>query len=102
VIGPASLVIEVVSQGSIRADYIEKRREYQLGGVPEYWLFDPIKQATLFLRLNESGVYDEVDLDAEGVYTSAVLAGFKLPVHILWQEPLPSLSETLAIVAAMK
>jgi Uma2 family endonuclease len=100
VVGPASLVIEIVSPGSVRTDYVDKRREYELGGVPEFWLIDPLKQQALFLQLNESGVYDEIEPD-DGMYTSAVLVGFRLRVDVLWQDPLPSLSETVAMAAGM-
>lgn len=100
VVGPANLVIEIVSPGSVRIDTVDKRREYELGGVPEFWLIDPMKRRALFLRLNESGVYDEIEPE-DGVYTSAVLVGFRLPVEMLWQDPLPTVSETVALAAGM-
>jgi len=108
VVGPASLVIEIVSPGSVRTDTVDKRREYELGGVPEFWLIDPLKQQALFLQLNESGVYDEIEPE-DGVYTSAmlvgfrlrVLVGFRLRVDVLWQDALPTLSETVQMAAGM-
>ena len=39
--GPADLVIEVISPESIYRDRVTKFTEYQVGGVPEYWLIDP-------------------------------------------------------------
>lgn len=75
VIGPANLVVEIVSPGNPRADTVDKRREYELGGVPEYWIIDHETQKTLFLQLNESGVYDEILPDANGVYCSRSLTG---------------------------
>lgn len=59
-----------------------------------------MKRRALFLRLNESGVYDEIEPE-DGVYTSAVLVGFRLPVEMLWQDPLPTVSETVALAAGM-
>ena len=58
VVGPANLVIEVVSKGSSRTDYVDKRREYELGGVPEYWILDHQKKEATFLQLNSDGIYD--------------------------------------------
>lgn len=38
-----ALVVEVVSPGESNRerDYVDKRREYAVRGVPEYWLIDP-------------------------------------------------------------
>ncbi len=98
VIGPASLVVEIVSPGSQRQDREDKKREYELGGVPEYWLFDPANNQALFYQLSEEGLYEEVKPDENGVYHSRILAGFKLPVGLLWRDELPGYSEIGAIV----
>jgi Uma2 family endonuclease len=100
VVGPANLVIEIVS-GNARIDYVDKRREYELGGVPEYWILDPAKQKTLFLQLNEAGLYDEVEPDGAGVYHSRALQPLRLPVSLFWREPLPGFSEIGALVESM-
>ena len=34
------LIVEVLSPGSIRHDRVTKRKHYQRGGVPEYWIVD--------------------------------------------------------------
>lgn len=34
------LIVEVLSPGSIRHDRVTKRKYYQRGGVPEYWIVD--------------------------------------------------------------
>jgi Uma2 family endonuclease len=38
------LIAEVLSPGSIRHDRVTKRKYYQLGGVPEYWIADQAAQ----------------------------------------------------------
>ncbi len=101
VIGPASLVIEVVSPGSQRQDREDKKREYELGGVPEYWLFDPAKNEPIFYQLTNDGLYQEVKPDINGIYHSHMLIGFALPVAVLWQEELPSFSEIGRMVERM-
>lgn len=58
-----ALVVEVVSSSdtdrqSRDRDYIDKRREYALRGIPEYWIVDPIAQAVFVLSL-EGNSYQE-------------------------------------------
>ena len=60
---PPVLVVEVVSPGkegteNYDRDYIEKRREYALRGIPEYWIIDPARQVILVLTL-KGQVYQE-------------------------------------------
>jgi len=101
VVGPANLVVEIVSPGNPRTDFVEKRREYELGGVPEYWIIEHENQKTIFLQLNESGVYDEVQPDAKGIYCSAALKRLCFSVDILWRENLPGIAETLRLIGDM-
>lgn len=101
VIGPANLVIEIVSMGSRRIDMVDKRREYELGGVPEYWIIDHETQKALFLQLNEAGIYDEVAPDAQGIYCSHMLHRFCFPIELLWRETLPTVAEIVNLVEDM-
>jgi len=57
---PPMLVVEVVSPGEIQRerDYVAKRSQYQLRGIPEYWLVNPQQGMVLVLVL-EDGVYRE-------------------------------------------
>jgi Uma2 family endonuclease len=52
------LIVEVVSQDSIKRDYRYKRTEYAAIAVPEYWIVDPIT-AKVTLLLWEEGLYEE-------------------------------------------
>jgi Uma2 family endonuclease len=58
--GPADLVIEVVSPESRVRDRREKFREYQVAGVAEYWLIDPMQKTGEVYALSPSGVYERV------------------------------------------
>ncbi len=89
VIGPANLVIEVVSPGSRRTDTVDKFQEYEQGGVPEYWLIDYERRRTVFFRLNSNGIYEESAPDQQGIYQSAAVPGLWLPVDLLWRDALP-------------
>ena len=55
--GPADLVVEIVSPESAGRDRGEKFYEYARGGVPEYWLIDPLRQWAEFYHLGEDRRY---------------------------------------------
>lgn len=46
--GPADVVIEIVSPGTEAVDRGDKFYEYEAGGVPEYWLIDPVREVADF------------------------------------------------------
>jgi len=89
--GPADLVIEIVSDDSVRRDQIEKRDEYAAAGVPEYRWLDPRpgQHQASFYRLTRAGRYEMVPLDAAGRFLSEALPGLWLDPTWLWQNPLP-------------
>ena len=80
--GAPSLVIEVLSDGSRRADEIGKHKLYEQGGVDEYWIVDPElelvkiyrRTTTAFARVAEIGTEDG------GAITTPLLPGFSLDV----------------------
>ena len=66
---PPALVIEVSSPGNEANDTVDKRLEYALAGIPEYWIINPIREYVLVLQLDsEAAAYKEV-----GEYRSAEL-----------------------------
>jgi Uma2 family endonuclease len=101
-IGPADLVVEVVSKGSERIDRVHKFTEYEKGGVREYWVIDPIYREALFYQLDTDGLYQRIIPTEDGRYYSAVLKGFWIPVQSLWQSPSPTLKEIMEWVQQMK
>ena len=94
--GPADLVVEVVSLESRERDRKDKFREYEQGGVQEYWLIDPTRQEADFYLLGEDGLYSPQPIDDDGFYRSRELAGFRIRPEWLWQDPLPRLRDILA------
>ncbi len=100
-VGPADLIIELVSEESVKRDNEEKRAEYEAAGVREYWSIDtrPRHPRARFWTLDPAKHYVEVKTDAEGVYRSTVVPGFWLRAEWLWQEPLPELQQTFGAVA---
>jgi Uma2 family endonuclease len=88
-VGPADLVIEVVSEESFKRDRDTKFYEYEAGGVPEYWFLDPRprRERAEFYSLDADGRYMPIVPDARGYYHSRVLPGFWLDPQWLWQQP---------------
>jgi Uma2 family endonuclease len=68
---PPMLVIEVVSgsddKRSRDRDYVEKRTEYAMRGIPEYWLIDPAQNVVIVLAL-KGEEYREVGQFRGSVY----------------------------------
>jgi Putative restriction endonuclease len=63
--GPADLVIEISIVGHERDETVLRRRAYAAGGVPEYWIVDPLARTMTFLRLAD-GTYHEQPLGVDG------------------------------------
>jgi Uma2 family endonuclease len=99
--GQADLVVEIVSPESRLRDRGEKFAEYELGGVPEYWIVDPDLRRADFYRLDPQGRYRLAEPDAGGAYWAGVIPGFWLRVEWLWQEPLPSPIRAVAEIAGV-
>lgn len=99
--GPADICIEVVSPGSIETDYGDKFKEYQEGGVKEYWLLDPMRSEATFYRLNDKGVYQRVDVNEDGYYRTPLLPRFALHVETLWEAQLPDIIAAVEAVRRM-
>jgi len=93
--GPADLVVEIVSPDDPDRDYVTKFREYQTGGVREYWIVDPQRRQAYFHQLDANGQYQLAALDDQGCYHSTVLPGLWLREAWLWQEPLPGILDVL-------
>ena len=90
--GPADLAVEIVSPDSVTRDRKVKRREYEEGGVQEYWLIDPLEGRAHFLAL-EDGRYRPLPVGADGAVRSRVLPGVWLKPEWLLSEPRPRITE---------
>ena len=94
--GPADLVIEVVSPESRIRDRGEKFYDYEVGGVREFWLVDPLRETVDLFRLGRDGRYVSVAPVESGRLESEVLPGFWIIPTWLWKQPLPKLNTVLA------
>ncbi|MDX1664139.1 MAG: Uma2 family endonuclease [Candidatus Promineifilaceae bacterium] len=98
--GPADMVVEIVSPESAARDRGEKFYEYEAGGVPEYWLIDPLRERAEFYQM-VGDRYQMAAIDANGVYRSAALPEFWLRVGWLWARPLPPLVKVLGEIGVL-
>jgi Uma2 family endonuclease len=88
--GPANVAVEIVSPESSKRDRGDKFDEYELAGVPEYWLFDPLRKEAIIYELGVEGRYHQRPRDEQGRLTSGILPGFALDPTLLWQDELPA------------
>lgn len=80
--GAPDWIIEIVSPGNPRHDYLKKLELYQRVGVREYWIADPMKRAVIVYHLEDSafdmtaytfhdkirvGIYDDFVIDFSAV-----------------------------------
>jgi Uma2 family endonuclease len=85
--GPADLIVEIISDDSVRRDRQIKFKEYEEVGVREYWVIDPRagKQRADFYALNETGEFELFATEDEARVESRVLPGFWLRPAWLWE-----------------
>ena len=82
-------VLEVASPTTGRADYTDKRRDYERFGVAEYWRFDPsggeYHDAALAGDLLVEGVYQPIEIEVLG---EGHLRGYSeaLGLYVCWEE----------------
>jgi Uma2 family endonuclease len=101
-LGPADLVVEIVSDDSVRRDRNAKFHEYRDAGIPEYWVLDPRdgRNRADFYRLTAEGQYDLFATEDDERVESAVISGFWLRPSWLWEaetrDPLQTFFEILS------
>jgi len=80
---PPLFVAEVVSpyrnrtQDNYRRDYLDKRKQYEARGIPEYWIIDPTVQQVTLLVLRE-GQYRETIFEGDRALVSEVFPDLNL------------------------
>ena len=74
---PPLLVVEVVSESTRTTDYRSKRVEYNLLGIREYWIVDPLKQQVLVLHLVDD-LYEETVFVGDELIESIVFPDLQL------------------------
>lgn len=76
----ADLVVEIVSPDKPQRDIEEKRLDYAEGGIPEYWIVNPLTDTITVLAL-DGAAYVEYDIFRPGDQASSkLLDGFSVSV----------------------
>lgn len=88
IIGAPDLVIEILSKSSATNDKGVKKDTYEIHGVREYWLVDPVRKSIEVYALQDEryrlvGYYEE-----EGILKSTVLEGFEMDIERIFEEGL--------------
>lgn len=99
--GPADIAIEIVSLESVQRDHGIKFRDYESGGVKEYWIIDPLRREARLYCLDNDGVFQPQSEDSTGNYTTPQLPDFKLHIPTLWQTTLPSIMDVMDTMREM-
>ncbi len=87
--GVFDLCIEALSdkeRAGIERDTVTKRREYALGGVPEYYILHRERKYQRFFCRDDRGVYVPLD-SGDGIIRSLVLPGFQFRAEDLQRQP---------------
>lgn len=80
---PPALAIEVSSPSNTRTDTEDKRIEYALAGIAEYWIINPVGGYVLTLSLVDQA-YEEIGVFREGeAIQSQVLPDFRPTADVL-------------------
>ena len=91
--GGPDLIIEIVGPDSTNRDRREKYLEYQAGGVPEYWIIDPLTRTVSAYTLRGRKFAPIRPVDDR--YDSAVLPGVFLRAKWLFGAERPKVVQVL-------
>jgi hypothetical protein len=78
------VVLEIVSPASLHRDYWEKREEYLLFGVTEYWILDADREVLLVLR-RSGNEWTERTIRPPKIYRTRVLPGFEFDCALVFE-----------------
>ncbi len=90
--GIYDICIEAISdstQQDITRDIFDKKIEYAIAGVKEYYIFDGQARYTQYYALNANSVYIPIKPVNENIIQSTVLPGFQFRIDDLYNRPLP-------------
>ncbi len=89
-VGAADLVVEIVSDDSVKRDRDDKHAEYAAAGIPEYWIVDPREgNESLDIFALVRGTYVAVDPEVDGSLRSRVIPGVWMHRDWLLADELP-------------
>ena len=78
--GAPDLVVEILSPSTAKLDWRDKMELYEMHGVPEYWVVDPVGCLLWQFRLRGGKYQLHATLGQEDTLTTPTLEGFSLPM----------------------
>lgn len=85
--GSPDLVVEVVSESSVKHDLHEKFQVYEQAGVREYWVIHPTDKSLIKFVLNQAGKYEpSKPLTRGDIVVSTTLPGFQMDLNELFSD----------------
>ena len=85
--GAPDIVVEVLSSDRNR-DLVDKRRLYEMAGVPEFWIIDGDADTLYALEMRSDGTYRErAALTAADSLTTPLFPTLSLPLRLLFNNP---------------
>jgi Uma2 family endonuclease len=78
------LVVEIADADTRQRDRVDKFGDYQMAGIPEYWLLDVERRQAEFFVLHNDNQYHALEPDEQGVYHSRAVKGFELHLDSIW------------------
>ncbi len=70
-------LVEIVSRGSVKIDYEDKKAEYTSIKVPEYWSVDGISQKVTVLSIEKDKYIEKVYTGIDGI-SSLIFPALKI------------------------
>jgi Uma2 family endonuclease len=80
---PPALAIEVASPGNTSRDTVDKRLEYALAKVPEYWIINPVDGYVLTMTLADDGYQELGEYRGNEAISSKLFPKLKVAAAIL-------------------
>jgi Uma2 family endonuclease len=80
---PPAIAIEVASPGNTTRDTVDKRKEYALAAVPEYWIINPVDGYVLILALADGEYQDIGEYRGSEFISSALFPELKITAATL-------------------
>ena len=83
--GAPDLVVEILSPGTARSDWADKKRVYERAGVPRYWVVDPDARYLMAFRLVDGRYQVERRVEAAGSFEPEGLPDLVISMNTLWE-----------------
>ena len=83
--GAPDLVVEILSESTRKLDERIKLARYELLGVSEYWIVDPLADRVHVFRPEGESFREAAELSDGDVLTTPLLPGLEIPLRYLFQ-----------------